>query len=220
MKRDVYCTEECKTAWNDKAARSILDEGKPLVISDGKSLTCAICGASLKVVGTHFLNTHGFDPGHKMSILERQFFFNVPRGTRFATDSMREMWRDRANDMHAAGLLPGPQKTGDVRGDRAKHFSPRVRQSQNQYDKFNNETKYMGCLATHERACVTSICHNPSCAKSFTHRRSQKRAFCSHECYWDSCHVVQACAKCGRDWKLRRSEVGALKNCQECRKTM
>lgn len=217
MKRDIYCSTLCKSAWNDREAQRLIDTGLPFVdVSD--VLRCNLCGAILKVIGTHFKLTHGFDVGHKMSKSERQLYFNVRKGTRFATPEMREIYREHALKLHRTGVLVAPKGNENVKNPN-REFARMVPLSEKQITMFMNGPMQAGAYATHVKGCVTSICEK--CGKSWTHLKSKPGVrFCSRACYLESKRATIICRTCGREFTEPKCYENELKNCPDCRKSI
>ncbi len=219
MIRERYCSDTCKRADCDDQIAAVINSGQQVLeLKDGRIL-CNLCGWTGRVVGTHMKLTHGFDPGHKMTLLERQANFNLPMATRLAADDLRKLWRVLACKLRAEGKLIDGQR-GDLQNEKSRALHKLVRRSPKQIKTFRERAMTQGAVQHHLLHIKPTTCKRTECLRIFTQILSRHNGYCSRDCYYLSRWSINYCVSCTRPFEVRLCDEARLTHCPEHRQAV
>lgn len=217
MRRERHCSSECKMMWSEKRAHELLDADEPLVEMFDDHIVCRICGAHLKIAGTHFLREHGLRGGPSVSITDRLAWFNLPKGSRLASAETRKRYSNSSQSLADRGITSKQWEAGLRAAQEAQSsgkFAADIKRTK------PSEAQLKACsisivsaqMAIHAKGCVKAACL--TCGSEFFYVKSAKRKFCSKVCAY-AASVERCCKVCGATFTAKL--VSASSRCQKCK---
>ena len=183
LRDQIFCSQLCRQYWTDEEVRKLREAGEPLVAINGDQLTCRICGQSLKVIGSHFAQTHGMNT-RGLGKLERQFVFGIKRGERLVSDpviagmrtrAMPQGLRDNLGQYESALTGYWTEKNKQRRSDLLRAV-PLMDSAREKVLAGVRRNAYQ----SHTKSCITVLCRG--CGQPIHKIKSSIKTFCSHRC--------------------------------------
>lgn len=181
---EEFCGRKCRIDYGNEKAQALRDAGLPLVTVTESVVQCMICGKEMSQIGTHMRWAHGLAVRKKMTLLERQQFYGLPRGSRLHSGAVIAGQRERGLIQGGNALLAArcdPRRAGAAL--RAAYAAyPDVGPSEAQRAAWRNmiASGKHGSISKHINACTERKCEQ--CGAVFYKPRHMPNRFCSTDC--------------------------------------